>query len=176
MNDLWSAFPTFMRFYDTLTAKQQQALRLYIQAAARKPEATPKTPYGSDDSQSSVMILHYVETLFMNFDKDHDSFIDQDEASKAFPTFARVLGEMAKMEPSKPTLKSVFFWVLTHGAPPVDDNMGWWRGFWSSLGFLDYDARVRETVWGWGRPVKFKASRLDLFKVFATLSAPPKTE
>ncbi|MBC7384948.1 MAG: hypothetical protein H7301_02150 [Cryobacterium sp.] len=165
LRDLWRPFPLFTRFYGTLSAHDQDELRTYLEMAARKPGYNASSAFMSDETQATVMILHYVESLFLRFDLNQDGAIDRAEASQAFLIFRNVLSGIAKLDPNDPKLETAFFWVLTEGSPPVNASMTWWRKFWPSVRFMSYH---------WRKP-DFRANRLDLLKVFGTLSHVPKS-
>jgi len=169
--DLYSSFPLLLRFYETLKPEDQSEFRRYIELAVRKSGYQPETYFGSDDSDAIPMMFTYLEALFLQYDTGKggelgaDGWITKVEAHEAFPVFKRTLAELSEMDPSDPKILSVFYYLLAKGNPPVDDSMGAWRKFWHSAEFL---------WWHWTKP-DFKADRLSLVQVFATLanSAPP---
>lgn len=160
--DLWAQFPLLTRFYDGLNVDRQAEFRKYVEEASRKTGYDADTWFGSDDTQATVMMFHYSESLFMKTDLNGDGFINRQEAANAFPIFRNVLAEMSGFKPNDTKLESVFYWVLAHGLPPVGDDHRWWARTWSTGRFL------------WWHQMKpdFKADRLTLMKVFATLSKP----
>lgn len=159
---LWKAFPLMIEYYDGLDSGQQSEFKSYVELASRKPGVAPGDWFGSDSTQVTVMIFHYVEALFLRFDTNQDGFLDQAESEIAFPIFKNTLSEISGMNPTNKKLESVFFWLLTNGAPPVNDGMNGWRRFWNGMDFM---------VYHWRRPA-FKSDRLSVLKVFATLAAP----
>lgn len=164
--DLWKSFPLLIQFYDGLSLSQQADFQEYVETASRKPDVPRDAWFGSDDSQTTVMMFHYIEAMFLRFDADKDGFLDEAEAKIAFPIFQNTLATLSDMKPSDGKLKSAFFWLLEYGAPPVDEGMGGWRKFWNGVDFMMYH---------WGTP-KFNADRLSVLKVFSTLAtqaAPP---
>ncbi|MBS1964182.1 MAG: hypothetical protein JST04_18360 [Bdellovibrionales bacterium] len=163
--DLLAPFPVLIRFYQGLSEKDRAKFAEYAEIAIRKPGYTEATYFGSDASDSLPMMFHYIEALFLRFDKNGDGFIDKAEAKEAFPVFANTLADIADMKPTDGKLVSVFTYLLAKGSPPVDDSMGGWSRFWHSAAFL---------WWHLTKP-SFKADRLGLLQVFATLSSqPPK--
>jgi len=158
--DLWKPFPLMIQFYDGLSVTQKAEFQEYVERASRKPEVPYGSWFGSDDTQTTVMIFHYVEALFQRFDVDKDGFLDETEGETAFPVFRNTLADIPTTKLSDAKLKSVFFWLLEYGAPPVDDSMGGWSKFWNGMEFMMYH---------WGSP-SFNSDRLSVLKVFATLS------
>lgn len=158
--DLWKPFPLLIQFYDGLSITQKADFQEYVERASRKPEVPQGAWFGSDDSQTTVMMFHYIEALFQRFDSNKDGFLDEAEAEIAFPIFRNTLAAIPETKLSEAKLKSVFFWLLEYGAPPVDESMGGWSKFWNGVEFMMYH---------WGSP-KFNADRLSVLKVFATLA------
>lgn len=162
-SDLWTQFPILIRFFDGIKPDKQTEFREYVETAIRKPGVKPTDYFGSDDSDAVPMMFHYIEAAFLRFDVNRDGFLDKAEAKTAFPVFRTILAEKADMKPTDGKLISVFYYLLANGSPPVTDSMGAWSRFWHSAGFL---------WWHWTKP-SFKADRLGLLQVFATLSAAP---
>lgn len=160
--DLWTQFPLLTRFYDGLNAEPRAEFVQYVESASRKLGSRRETWFASDDTQAMVMMFHYSESLFMKTDLNGDGFINRKEASKAFPIFRNVLAEMTGFKPDDAKIESVFYWVLAHGLPPVGADDRWLAQTWSKGKFI---------WWHQWKP-DFRADRLTLMKVFATLSKP----
>jgi hypothetical protein len=163
MASVWEAFPVLIAFYESLDEKKQSEFQYNVEHSIRKPGVLPTNYFGSDECDSMPIMFHYVETLFLKFDVNGDGFIDKSEAKQAFPIFRNILAEKADLKGDDPKLISVFYYLLAKGRPPVDDTMNGWKRFWNSAEFL---------LWHLTKP-GFKADRLNLLKVFATLSNAP---
>jgi hypothetical protein len=169
MADLWAPFPVLVHFYDSLSAADRASFAQYLELSIRKAGKTPEDYFGSDDSGSIPQLFHYIESLFLRFDVNAanptligDGFIDKREATVAFPSFRLTLAGLANLDPNDSKLESVFFYILANGSPPVDSSMGGWTKAWKDTQFLWYHYTAPD----------FKADRLHLLEVFATLSAP----
>jgi hypothetical protein len=142
-----------VKFYESLNEKERVRFETNLESAARKPGQKDADYFGSESTDAVLMIFHYVEALFLRFDKNEDGFIDQSEAGSAFPIFQTMLAEKSDMERTDKKVKSVFNWLLAKGYSPP-------RSFWKSAPFI---------WWHWTKP-DYKADRLNLVSVFATLS------
>lgn len=160
--DLWKPFPILIQFYDGLKPAKQVEFREYVEGATRVPNSPQDAWFGSSESQAVVMMFYYIEALYLRYDTNRDGVLNRAEAELAFPVFENTLSEISGMETSDAKLKSVFFYLLSHGAPPVDAGMGRWRKFWNGLDFMIFHWRAHD----------FKADRLSVLKVFATLAQP----
>lgn len=166
--DLWKPFPVLIRFYESLAEDDRKSFRAYLELAVRKTGVKPEDYFGSDDSDVLPMLFHYVEALFLRFDLNDapgsatagDGFVDKAEAKAAFPVFRNILSEVSGMKPTDAKLPSVFSYLLAKGNPPIDDEMGRLSRFWHGTTFL---------WWDFTKP-DFRADRLHLVQVFATLS------
>ncbi len=170
MADLWEAFPRLIDFYEGLSEERKAEFAGYVEIASRKPGYDESTWFASDESQTTVMLFHYMENLLARFDSSKDGNVDQDEAKSAFPIFRTTLAPVANLPETDAKLESVFTWLLAKGGPPVSDDMNWFKYGWKSGAFLS---------WHWRSP-DFTADRLALMRVFATLmsalSPPPPAE
>ncbi len=164
MADLWKPFPILVKFYEDLSPKRKREFGAYLELASRKPGFTAETWFGSDDTQATTMMFHYIETVFFRFDRNQDGVIDQDEAEAALPIFRNTLADYANLEPDDPKVESVFSYLLAKGEPPVHEGMNGWNYFWRSVGFV--------TAWHWFDR-DFRADRLSLVKVFSALASTP---
>ncbi len=159
--NLWEAFPVLISFYESLDEQKQIAFQNNVELSIRKPEVLPTAYFRSDECDALPILFHYVEALFLRFDTNSDGFIDKGEANAAFPVFRNILAEKADLKPDDSKLISVFTYMLAKGRPPVDDTMNAWKRFLGSAGFLGWMAT---------KP-RFKADRLNLLQVFATLAS-----
>lgn len=160
--DLWRAFPILVHFYESLEPSDQAGFQSNLETAIRKAGMKPEDYFGSDDSDTIPMLFHYAEHIFLRFDTDADGSIDRKEAEVAFPIFKATLADLSGVKADDPKLPSVFYYLLAKGGPPIDDSMGAWSRFWRSAGFL----------WWHATKPGFKANRMRLVEVFATLSTP----
>lgn len=161
-SDLWKPFPALIQYYDGLGKAEQAEFQEYVEAASRAGNSPVTAWFGSSETQAVVMMFHYIEALFLRYDTNRDGAIDRAEAELAFPVFENTLSEISGMQTSDAKLKSVFFYLLSHGAPPVDDGMGRWRKFWHGMDFMLFHWRAHDIT----------ADRLSVLKVFATLAQP----
>ncbi len=162
-SDLWKSFPVMITYYEGLKPKDQVKFQQYIESTVRKVGVPSTAYFGSDDSQTLVMMFHYIEGLFLRYDTNFDTVLNRAEAQAAFPVFQSTLATLGEMELDDKKLPSAFYWLLSRGAPPVDDQMSWLSLYWHGFNFWIWHKRAPEIT----------ADRLSVLKVFSTLSKTP---
>jgi hypothetical protein len=104
------------------------------------------------------IIMQYIETLMLRFDKDQNGILNLDETMQAFPLFLPTIASLIDMDPVKDRkeLLNIFTFMLKYGEPPNPKNA------LSLLRFLH---------WRWSKDSwKISAKRGTLVSVLANLS------
>ncbi len=70
-------------------------------------------------------LIHFMEGLFVRFDRNHDGILDLDELMIAYPTFKNYLAQIANINPSDDnTLQAVYTYLLKYKKAPTTDIIG----------------------------------------------------
>ncbi len=105
------------------------------------------------EARAILVIMHYLESLMVVYDKDKDSFLSQAELDNAFPRFKTFI---SKMSPAGDLLaKDVFLYLVYKGEKPTVSSL---PGF----------------IWDKNTGKLGKVSRLNLVKVLGLLKAESK--
>jgi hypothetical protein len=72
-----------------------------------------------NDSDRLSTILHYVEAVYLSFDKDFSGTLNTDETLAAFDRFEGVIRQLASgASLDREGLRAVFTFLITHGKVP----------------------------------------------------------
>ncbi len=154
----WSHFPRMLAYYEKLDSARQAEFRAVLTEATRG-RGMEREPIGNIDTQGYTGLIHYVESLFMRFDRNRDEILGLSEALNAFPVFQHELAKLAELDPKKEgTLEAIFTYLIAHGKAPssgfagVAQILAWraWKPFWN-----------------------IEADRISLYGVFGELSSTP---
>ncbi len=70
------------------------------------------------DIRVLATVVHYTESLFINFDDNRDAILSEDEISRAFPIFKDFLSRLTGIE--RPiVLRKIFSFMIRAGRPPA---------------------------------------------------------
>jgi hypothetical protein len=124
-----------------------------------------------------VASLHYLETLFLQYDRNQGSegFIVFEEAERAYGRFANFL----KLMIHKDTIKNTTFGFLAGDTVNVKDNIAKYTFYYlltkGQLPESSWSTKsdfLFKKLWGWD----FQLDRLQLFQVFKVISEQVKLE
>ncbi|MBI2605398.1 MAG: hypothetical protein HYW49_04885 [Deltaproteobacteria bacterium] len=140
----WDHFPLMVEYYDTMPEDLRERMHISLEKAARRYGYT-ELPIGGVDNVSFPAVMHYIETLFMRYDKGvRDQKLDVHEALTAYPNFKMILAKLDdKVDPEDDaTLRAAFTYTVKFGKPPETKSIGgiahflWWKS-WRPLWKID---------------------------------------
>jgi hypothetical protein len=117
--ELWSNFPLFVQYLDSLDDEDRELFLKRIEAAARRHGYQKDVFVNSSDSDSLFMLVHYIESVYLRFDSNQSGGLAYREAKVAFEVFKLKLAEVTGFDPDSSKLKSVFAWLLDKGEAPT---------------------------------------------------------
>jgi hypothetical protein len=108
------ALPGFVNFILTLPKEgRDQFFNVFINATRNSNPATGEIDH--DDVRNFVMLTHYLESVFVTYDVNHDDLLDQEELLKASDRFVEFFRERKEKEFPKMTPDTVKDWALHNG-------------------------------------------------------------
>ena len=166
--EAWASFPRWVKYYETLNQSQRNNFTKLLLKICRRAEKLEDEWTGSDDTDTLVMLMHYVETLFSRYDTNNDGYLSPTEAKKSWPLFKQTLIQMPGFPKDSKTQEAVFAYILANGEPPlqgVDDKWNW-DNITSKAGFW----------WDWIWPYEkdwsgydFKSDRSKILMIFDSI-------
>ena len=152
----WGTSPKITGYIKNMKSDQwTKFIDLLLNSVGDWDDATPIGPMyvQSTAVASMTMILHYIESLMVQFDADQNQRIDTEEAKRAFVRFKYMLKDISiklckKVEDKD--LESVFLYILKQRKAP--DDLAWAQIGWGSL-------------FGWG----INEDRLSLLETFTLI-------
>lgn len=164
----WTTAPAFQTYLRTARTNQwNQFAELLFESVKDWDDQTPSGPQyvQSTAVATMTMIIHYIESILVQFDEDQNQRISTREARKAFPRFRYMLKDISQKmcrKVSDKDLESVFLYILKKRKAP--DDLAWVE-------------IVRGSIFGWG----IDEDRLSLLETFTLIvrlgreasSAPP---
>ncbi len=146
-------FPAWTQMVSKFTPSQLDSFQQDFERAARKIGVSEQL-VESTDIDRGTMIMHYIESLFDRFDKDHSGTLNVDEAKLAFPLLRDILSQAASSQDDG-RLLAVYTYLLKYGEAPsgFGDKAYFWS-IWQNF----------PSLW------KFEADRQQLVKIVANLN------
>lgn len=135
---LFHVIPGMEKFIGTLNFKKKRQFIEQLENAARWGgyDSSADSFLETGDLESFGVILHYIDTVFIRFDRDRDGRLNTREADRAFPVFEQKLKEVTPFKDDTPSdrknRREVFRYMLSKGKPPGTFRWIWWRYFNSS--------------------------------------------
>lgn len=123
--------------------------------ASSKSESSPSGMLDTSDLRTAVTVLHYVEVLFITYDRNADGLLSSDEVNSAAPRFVSFLSEVSGVENTE-VLAEAFSDLVFTGKKPD----GWSLTARTGKKFFN---------WAFGGQNEEMATRLNILKVFGNL-------
>ena len=150
----WSQMPGMVKYFSRLTPAQKDDFTATLVVAAQGSAADSEM-INHFQTDTMVMIPHYIESVFNRFDVDHSGTLDVTEALTAFPVFRGILLQFPPVKAagftSDEDLQAIFTYLLKEGRSPTTAEFLYWRYIESWNG-------------------KVHADRSTLLKIFALLA------
>lgn len=160
MENFLDPFPRFKKYYMSLNAADRQIIYDGLEFSGRRYGITNRL-IGCIDIQGIGGTLHFIETVFVRFDKDGSERLNVDETLSAVPVFGSVIAKELPgfLQNQNWAVEGAFTFTLKKGKKPVSAGdiaeMFLWistRPFWS----LD-------------------VPRAGVYKLMSVLVPPPRT-
>lgn len=137
----YTLLPAWVDVVSGLSNQQYAEFQRLLEIAARKTGYSD-APVESTDVDRSTMLLHYIESVYMRFDKVRTGTIDLEEARDVYPLFKALLKQLSGYDDDE-TLFAIFVYVLKYRQPPssLTDKI-WFKFIWmpnTSLWTIDVD-------------------------------------
>ncbi len=157
--EFWDHSPQVVKFFADLAPDKRDEVQNAMERAGRFFGASDTEPVGTFDTEGYAGVIHYVEAIFHRFDSNYSQKLDLGELEEAFPVFKLELSTFGNIPISQESmLEAIFMFTVRYGAPPEKTAAGY-------ANFLTFWAM--KPVW------QMSADRLALYKVLASLAAPP---
>lgn len=169
---IWGNFPVFMKYYDTLNSTQREQLAFRLENAARKQLYQEREWFNSSDSDALMMLVHYVETIFLRYDvSPQTGTINYKESLVALETFRNELATVTKFDRNSKRLKSIFTWLLVKGESPISCKMSRLEKAGAGISFYAWHVDGLMSN-GW----RFESDRNKLYGVLSSICTTAKEE
>src|SRR5581483_7520634 len=121
----WDHFPDLMNFYEGLSAKDQVTFQTALENGSRRCGYS-EHKFASFDSDAVTGLIHFMEGLFVRYDRNGDNILDLDELMIAYPVFKNSLVALIpNVNPSDDnTIQAIYTYILKNGKPPSNDILG----------------------------------------------------
>ena len=114
----WDHMPELYRYYRDLSAEEKVEFERQYETIVRRLGYTDE-PIESPDSESFSTFAHYIETLFLKYDRDQSGFFNTQEAIDAFYRFESTLRAIPDLkDKDQMTLIAVFVYIMQFGSAP----------------------------------------------------------
>lgn len=152
----WGSQPELVRFYtQVLDDRGREAFVDALESALHKDGYPKGMPFDKFETDTMVMILHYVESIFYIYDADRSGTLSRVEAESGIDVFRGVILELGGSAiKNEDDLHAVFTYLLREGEPPSSAHPIRWF-VWKQT-----DRKNRN----------FEADRLQMLKIFSALA------
>ena len=174
----WNSFltdlpniPNLVEWYKKTSDENQTSFRRALEDASRTVgsdhfDATTSTvlaagdrlqPVDSSDVRAMLPILHYTESLILNYDQNSDGVLDENELKAALPTFRGLIKQIGGGSADSEYWQDAIFWYLIAKGVAPTKTIG---GKASLLGFIASE-----------KFYTFKADRLKVLEIIASFNS-----
>ncbi|HUP58741.1 MAG TPA: hypothetical protein VM598_14880 [Bdellovibrionota bacterium] len=120
----WDHFPDLIAYYESLNSVARQEFQVALEAGSRR-FGHGEELFASYDADAVTGLIHFMEGMYVRYDRNLDQVLDLSEALIAYPVFKNELAKIAGIDPSdNDTLEAVFTYILKYKEPPQKGIIG----------------------------------------------------
>lgn len=113
---IYSRLPGWVSMFESMGPEEKDAFQKILESAGRTSGYSDQLMETSDLTHLT-MVIQYVESIFVRFDKNKSGSITIGEASKMFPLLEGVLSQASGLKKKK-SVFALFTYMLRYGHPP----------------------------------------------------------
>lgn len=145
--EYFANLPDMVKYVDSLDGSQWDQFFAYLETAAQAPEQKPGL-VETANIRTLVMILHYIESVMVSYDKNQSQGLSMSEINSATPRFMAFLKAIGKGQPDALLRQGFAHLVFKGFIPDLGDLVIFQGQKWRGLG---------------------EAQRMEIARLFGTL-------
>ncbi len=113
---IYAEMPWWVKTANDLGSSRFSELMQGLEVAARK--TVSDNPISTSDTTRMTMVMQYIESIFVRFDKDRSGKINYDEALQAFPLLKDAIDNASGFHNDHKNM-ALFYYLLEYGKAPT---------------------------------------------------------